>query len=80
LLVFIAPMVAYLPLASMGGVLLIVAWGLIDLPAIRECFHHRSEACIFLLTFLACLFSSIEIAVFSGIGLAVAWKLAVRSR
>ncbi len=80
LLVFIAPMVAYLPLAAMAGVLLIVAWGLIDMPSIKECFHHRSEACIFLLTFLACLFASIEIAVFSGIGLAIAWKLVVRSR
>jgi sulfate permease, SulP family len=80
LLVFIAPLVAYLPLAAMAGVLLIVAWGLIDLGSIRECFHRRSETCIFMLTFLACLFSSIEVAVFSGIALAVAWRLLAGKR
>jgi sulfate permease, SulP family len=71
MLFFIAPLVSYLPIACMAGVLFIVAWGLIDLPAIKACFKNREDAAIFLLTFLACLLTDIEIAVFAGIALSI---------
>jgi sulfate permease, SulP family len=71
-LFFVAPLVGYLPIASMAGVLFIVAWGLVDKAAIKECFAKRDDAAIFLLTFLACLFLDIEIAVFAGVALSMA--------
>jgi sulfate permease, SulP family len=71
-LFLIAPLVGYLPIAAMAGVLFIVAWGLVDVTAIRACFANRRDAAVFMLTFGACLLTDIEIAVFSGIALAAA--------
>ncbi len=64
----IAPLVAYLPNAAMAGILFIVAWGLIDIPAIRHIFAStHSERSIFLVTFLAALFLDLEFAIMAGI-------------
>ena len=57
ILLLIAPLTAYLPVAAMGGVILLVAYNLID-------FHHiksiltlsKSESSILLITFGATLF------------------------
>lgn len=64
----IAPLVAYLPNAAMAGILFIVAWGLIDIPAIKHIFKsNHSERSIFLTTFLAALFLDLEFAIIAGI-------------
>jgi len=64
----IAPLVAYLPTAAMAGILFIVAWGLIDIPAIKHIFtSNHSERSIFLVTFLAALFLDLEFAIMAGI-------------
>jgi SulP family sulfate permease len=68
----IAPLVAYLPNAAMAGILFIVAWGLIDIPAIKHIFSSsHSERSIFLLTFLSALFLDLEFAIMSGIMLSL---------
>jgi sulfate permease, SulP family len=79
-LFFVAPLVGYLPIASMAGVLFIVAWGLVDKVAIKACFAKQGDAAVFLLTFLACLFTDIEIAVFAGIALSMALGWVQRRR
>lgn len=64
----IAPLVAYLPTAAMAGILFIVAWGLIDFPAIRHIFtSNHSERAIFLVTFLSALFLDLEFSIMAGI-------------
>jgi SulP family sulfate permease len=64
----IAPLVAYLPNAAMAGILFIVAWGLIDIPAIKHIFKSsNSERAIFLTTFLSALFLDLEFAIMAGI-------------
>jgi SulP family sulfate permease len=64
----IAPLVAYLPNAAMAGILFIVAWGLIDIPAIKHIFSsNNSERSIFLVTFFAALFLDLEFAIMAGI-------------
>ncbi len=64
----IAPLVAYLPNAAMAGILFIVAWGLIDIPAIRHILRsNNSERSIFILTFLGALFLDLEFAILAGI-------------
>ncbi len=64
----VAPLAAYLPIASMAAILFLVAWGLID-------FHHiaaiarasRSEAIVLGTTFLATLVMHLEFAILVGI-------------
>jgi SulP family sulfate permease len=68
ILLFVAPLTAYLPLASMAGVILLVAWNLIDFRSIRHIIHtNRSEAAVLFLTFLATLFVQLEFAIYAGV-------------
>ena len=68
LLLLIAPLTAYLPIAAMGGVILMVAYHLID-------FHHihtiiktsKEETAVLLVTFLATLFLDLEFAIYAGV-------------
>jgi sulfate permease, SulP family len=75
ILLLIAPLVAYLPIAAMAGVLLVVAYGLIDRAAIAHCFATRSDTVLFLVTFIGCLVLNIEWAVAAGVLLAVGQSL-----
>jgi sulfate permease, SulP family len=75
LLLLVAPLLSYLPIAAMAGILFIVAWGLIDTKEIKHCLARRSDAAIFLTTFLACLITNIEIAVFTGISLSIILRM-----
>ena len=64
----IAPLVAYLPNAAMAGILFIVAWGLIDIPAIKHILRsNNAERSILLVTFASCLLLDLEFAILSGI-------------
>ena len=77
----IAPLVAYLPNAAMAGILFIVAWGLIDIPAIKHIFSStNSERAIFSVTFLAALFLDLEFAILAGILLSLMLYLMRASR
>jgi SulP family sulfate permease len=68
ILLFVAPLTAYLPLASMAGVILLVAWNLIDFNSIRHILGtDRSEAAVLILTFLATLFIQLEFAIYAGV-------------
>jgi SulP family sulfate permease len=68
IVLLIAPLTAYLPVAAMGGVILLVAYNLID-------FHHishtlsfsKSESSILITTFLATLFLELEFAIYMGV-------------
>jgi SulP family sulfate permease len=81
MVLLIAPLTAYLPVAAMGGVILLVAYGLID-------FHHikntitgsRSETAILLVTFFATLFLELEFAIYLGVLLSLVLFLARTSR
>jgi len=77
----IAPLVAYLPNAAMAGILFIVAWGLIDIPAIKHILgSNHSERTIFFVTFLASLFLDLEFAILAGILLSLMMYLMRASR
>ncbi|MCK5522603.1 MAG: SulP family inorganic anion transporter [Thiomargarita sp.] len=78
---FIAPLTAYLPIAAMGGIILLVGYNLID-------FHHikgiikasRSETSILLVTFLATLLLELEFAIYAGILLSLVFYLKKTAR
>ncbi|MGD8842363.1 MAG: SulP family inorganic anion transporter [Gammaproteobacteria bacterium] len=77
----IAPLVAYLPNAAMAGILFIVAWGLIDIPAIKHILEsNHSERAIFMVTFLGALFLDLEFAIMAGILLSLVLYLMRVSR
>src|SRR5205085_3506682 len=54
ILVFVKPLAAFIPIASMAAVLFIVAWGLIDFAMIRKLLRtSRTEALTLAVTFIA---------------------------
>lgn len=68
ILLLIAPLTAYLPIASMAGILLLVAYSLIDMHHITSIFRtSKPEAGILLATFLATLFVELEFAIYVGV-------------
>lgn len=67
-LLLIAPLTAYLPIAAMGGIILLVAYNLIDLKNIKQIFKSsRSEAAVFSVTMLSTLFLELEFAIYLGV-------------
>ncbi|MGB5198569.1 MAG: SulP family inorganic anion transporter [Sedimenticolaceae bacterium] len=80
IVILVAPLTAYLPVAAMGGVILLVAYNLID-------FHHisntlrvsKSETSILLTTFFATLFLELEFAIYLGVLLSLVFFLAKTS-
>jgi len=79
--VLVAPLAAYLPKAAMAGVLLLVAWGLIDGHHIRKILRaSRSEAMVMSVTFLSALLLDLEFAILLGVGLSLITYLNRTSR
>ncbi len=68
IVLLIAPLTAYLPVAAMGGVILIVAYNLIDFHHIKQIFQFsKSEASILLTTFFATLLLELQFAIYLGV-------------
>ncbi len=68
ILLLIAPLTAYLPIASMAGILLLVAYGLIDTHHITAIVRtSKPEAGILTATFLATLLVELEFAIYVGV-------------
>lgn len=68
LLLLIAPLTAYLPIAAMGGIILLVAYSLIDIAHIRSIFRTSwEETAVLLATFFATLFLELEFAIYAGV-------------
>jgi len=77
IIVLIAPLTAYLPIAAMGGVILAVAYNLINFSQIRHVLESsESETAILVTTFLATLFLELEFAIYLGVLLSLVIFLA----
>ncbi|MDH5490158.1 MAG: SulP family inorganic anion transporter, partial [Rhodospirillaceae bacterium] len=64
----VAPLTAHLPLAAMGGVILVVALNLIDMKQIKHVLvSSKSESTILLTTFFSTLFLDLEFAIYLGV-------------
>ena len=67
-LLLIAPLTAYLPIASMAGVLLLVAYSLVDIHHIRTILQtSKPETAVLVVTFLATLLVELEFAIYIGV-------------
>lgn len=68
IVLLIAPITAYLPIASMGASILLVAYNLVNFHHIKQIFRISiPETSIFLTTFLATLFLELEFAIYMGV-------------
>ncbi|MBF0264945.1 MAG: SulP family inorganic anion transporter [Gammaproteobacteria bacterium] len=80
IVLLIAPLTAYLPIAAMGGVILLVAYNLIDFHHIKQVLtFSKSESSILLTTFFATLFLELEFAIYLGVILSLILFLAKTS-
>ena len=72
IVILVAPLTAYLPLSVMAGILLLVAWGLVDIAHIRKILQASTyESLILCSTFFATLFLQLEFAIFLGVMLSL---------
>jgi len=68
ILIFLAPLMAFLPVASMGGIILLVAYNLIEFKHIKDVIKtSRVETIILMMTFFSTLFLDLEFAIYSGV-------------
>ncbi len=68
ILLLIAPLTAHLPIASMAGILLLVAYNLIDFHHIRSIIKTSpSEAAVLAVTFVSTLLVELEFAIYVGV-------------
>jgi SulP family sulfate permease len=80
IVMLVAPLTAYLPIAAMGGVILLVAYNLIDFHHIRNTLRiSQSESAVLLTTFFATLFLELEFAIYLGVLLSLLFFLAKTS-
>ncbi len=76
ILLFIAPLAAHLPIAAMGGIIMIVAYNLIDIPKIIETAKtSKEEFSVLLVTFMATLFLHLEYAIYIGVAFSLIFYL-----
>lgn len=81
IVLLIAPLTAYLPIAAMGGVILLVAYNLIDFHHISQALSFsKSESAVLITTFLATLFLELEFAIYLGVLLSLLLFLAKTSK
>jgi sulfate permease, SulP family len=67
-LLLVAPLTAYLPMPAMAGIILLVAYNLIDFHHIRQTLRaSRPDAAVLITTFLATLFMELEFAIYVGV-------------
>jgi len=68
IVLLVAPLTAYLPVATMGGIILLVAYNLIDFHHIKMILQNsHSESAILLVTFFSTLFLELEFAIYLGV-------------
>ena len=76
-----AKLAAYLPIAALAGMLLVVAYGMVDRHALKlSLTATKSDRAAVVVTFLATIFLHLEYAVFIGVGLSIVLYLARISR
>lgn len=68
IVLIVAPLTAYLPVPAMAGVIMLVAYNLIDVGQIKHILSSsKNETIILLVTFLATLFLELEFAIYLGV-------------
>jgi SulP family sulfate permease len=80
IVLLIAPLTAYLPVATMAGVILLVAYNLVDFTHIRKIIRSsKAESSVLLITFFSTLFLELEFAIYLGVMMSLILFLAKTS-
>jgi sulfate permease, SulP family len=79
ILMFVAPLAKYLPLAAVAAILFLVAWGLIDRREISHLLRDKFERITLLATFVATLSLPLEWAVLFGVAVSMVVARIARS-
>jgi len=80
IVLLVAPLISYLPMAAMAGVILLVAYNLIDFHNIKKTFaFSKSESVIFSATFLSTILFELEFAIYLGVLLSLMFFIAKTS-
>ncbi len=65
---YIGPLAAYLPISVMAGLIILVAYGLIDFQYIRKLLlTSKRESSVMIITFLSVLFLEVDYAIYFGV-------------
>lgn len=81
LLMVFGPLSRHLPLAVMGAILFLVAWGLIDFAQIRAVIRTtRRETVVLIVTFFSAILVNLEFAIYAGVLLSLTLYLDQVSR
>jgi SulP family sulfate permease len=81
ILMLVAPLASYLPIAAMGGVILLVAYNLIDFHYIKQILKaSKREAVVMTITFLTTLFLDLEFAIYFGVFFSLVFYLQKTSK
>jgi len=81
ILLFVGPFAAYLPIPAMGGIILLVAYNLIDFHHIKQIIKSsKRETSVLLITFLATLFFDLEFAIYFGVFFSLVFYLQKTSK
>lgn len=76
IVLLVAPLIAYLPIAAMAGVIVIVAYRLIDFQRIIDIARtSKRETAVLITTFLATLLVELEFAIYLGVMLSLIFYL-----
>lgn len=77
IILLVAPLTAYLPIAAMGGIIMLVAYNLINFAHIKKIMvTSQAENSVLLITFFATLFLHLEFAIYFGVLLSLVIFLA----
>lgn len=79
LLIFVAPLAQYLPLAALAAILFLVAWNLIDRREIRYLLSDKFERVTLVATFVATLTLRLDWAILFGVAVSLLVKKARKS-
>jgi sulfate permease, SulP family len=72
ILLAVGPLLTFLPLAVMAGILFMVAYGLFDIPGIRAILTtNPQETVVMLVTFGAALFGDLQFSIYAGVVLSL---------
>ncbi len=81
LMPLVADYVSYIPLAGMAGILLVVAYNLVDVAHIRSVLQHdRKEAVVLVATFIAAIAMHLELSIYVGVAVSMFFYLRQTSR
>ncbi|WP_323765758.1 SulP family inorganic anion transporter [Marinovum sp.] len=67
LLLILAPLVTYIPVPAISGIILYVAWRLINFAEIRHILRSRAETAILAATFFTGILTHLELAIVAGV-------------